>query len=380
MRACSAYTALLALWGSALSQTLLDALINAGASDFAAALEADPDSLAEFDKLGKTIFAPKDATSDRMLLLAERDLPRVKYQGGDKQEELYTRSSTSTTTTAATSTGEAKVRRAEPTIDVFASNFETMDELSNLGPITNTTVVVEDGEFADEGASSLKHRSTSIFARAEGANATTVVKTGLGNTVAVLQANIPFENGLIHLVDGYFTDPQPLSVTAETNGYTSYLDLLTSSGSKDYYDQIPRTTFFIPSDDAFAAATIPTDSDAEKQALLAEHVFTGYLGYTPTLAKGGCFTNMNGRSLQISAGEDGGLLVGDAKIIMTNVILENGVAHVIDKVLGPDEPTTTATGSAATGTPTVVTAGGANNRVRLTPLGFAPLILAALFA
>jgi uncharacterized surface protein with fasciclin (FAS1) repeats len=60
----------------------------------------------------------------------------------------------------------------------------------------------------------------------------------------------------------------------------------------------------------------------------------GFVGYLPDLTEGAMLKTQAGESLVISV-VDGEYFVNDAKITTANLILENGVAHVIDKVSEP---------------------------------------------
>ena len=91
-------------------------------------------------------------------------------------------------------------------------------------------------------------------------------------------------------------------------------------------------TFFIPSNTAIQALGCNRSiSDTE----MKNHVIQGYSAYLPRLGECQTLKNANGWDLKMTKSPDGGLLINDAKILSTNIILENGVAYVIDKVGRP---------------------------------------------
>ncbi|KAE8448476.1 hypothetical protein EG329_009357 [Mollisiaceae sp. DMI_Dod_QoI] len=69
-------------------------------------------------------------------------------------------------------------------------------------------------------------------------------------------------------------------------------------------------------------------------------------GYLPTLTDGASFQTLAGDTVTISI-RNGVYFVNDAKIISSNAIIENGVAHVIDKVLVPTPSPVVTSGSSA---------------------------------
>lgn len=84
----------------------------------------------------------------------------------------------------------------------------------------------------------------------------------------------------------------------------------------------------MPSNEAFSAAPNGTIPPAQ---LLANHVVPDFVGYLPDLKDGAVLKTRTGATLAISV-RDGQYFVNGARITTANLILANGVAHVIDKV------------------------------------------------
>lgn len=127
-----------------------------------------------------------------------------------------------------------------------------------------------------------------------------------------------------------FTVPLVLSATAEATGQTTFVSLTNGSNQTSILDNTPLITVFIPTNDAFAAANISTASSGTA-SLLSAHVVPNFAGYLPSLTNGSTFTTQDGTVVTVSIqGDD--YYVNDAKIVSSNLILDNGVAHVIDSV------------------------------------------------
>jgi uncharacterized surface protein with fasciclin (FAS1) repeats len=127
-----------------------------------------------------------------------------------------------------------------------------------------------------------------------------------------------------------FTLPASLSVTLQTTGLNTFASLASSASLTDTFDNIPYSTFFIPSDEAFALANASSPS-AATAALLTRHVVPNFAGYLPSLVNGSTLTTQAGSSVTVTIQGDN-YYIDDAIIVSSNIILENGVAHVIDQV------------------------------------------------
>jgi uncharacterized surface protein with fasciclin (FAS1) repeats len=92
-------------------------------------------------------------------------------------------------------------------------------------------------------------------------------------------------------------------------------------------------TAFIPNNDAFQAigSVLASVSMKELAGILAYHIVPDVVGYSTDLVNGTKLpTASQGESLTIrSDGED--VFVNSAKVIVPNLLIKEGVVHVIDK-------------------------------------------------
>ena len=124
--------------------------------------------------------------------------------------------------------------------------------------------------------------------------------------------------------------PLTLSSTAQSTGETTFVSLTNASSQTVALDSSPSITVFIPTNDAFSAANISTASSGIA-SVISGHVILDFVGYLPILTNGGNYMTQSGKILTVTIqGDD--YFVNNAKIIASNLILENGVAHVIDTV------------------------------------------------
>lgn len=121
--------------------------------------------------------------------------------------------------------------------------------------------------------------------------------------------------------------------------FNTLLAAVTAAGLADTIDTAPAITVFAPTDEAFAA--IPADTLA---ALLADpEALTGVLLYhvvdgaklASDVVGAASLTTLGGTELTVTVTEDGVLLNDSVKIVTTDILVRNGVIHVIDAVLLP---------------------------------------------
>lgn len=305
----------LALSWAVTSQDIFQALTDAGAGRFANFIQSNPTLKATYTSgRVRNVFAPSD-----LYFVGKR----ADTTTADEQKALLA---------ASDEEGDIRSYRTLP-----GKKVRTLDQSANLAGLAQT--VVTDARANAAGTSRRSNlamrQGTSLFQ----------IASGLGNKVNVIKGDIPYTGGLIHITDGSFTVPQQLSDTAQLTGQTIFANLMSSANLTDSLNNAPLTTFFIPSNAALAAAGL-SNPGPDTAAMLAEHVVPNFAAYLPDLQNGLALPNQNGRALTISV-KDGEYFVGDAKIVQANQILANGVAYVIDGVLGT--PGTATSSNAPTG-------------------------------
>ncbi|KAJ8121599.1 hypothetical protein ONZ43_g1989 [Nemania bipapillata] len=128
-------------------------------------------------------------------------------------------------------------------------------------------------------------------------------------------------------------------------------------------DSMNSVTVFFPSNAAFSA----TNTTASTPELLSNHVVSGTVSYLPDLTDGTVLKTQRGETLAISI-RSGIYYVNGARITQANLILSNGVGHVIDKVLVPQPYTPPVIASASTKTAKLVAAIGTSGLLVLLSL------------
>lgn len=121
---------------------------------------------------------------------------------------------------------------------------------------------------------------------------------------------------------------------------TSLRGALNATDLVDTVNDTPNITIFAPTNEAIqnvgsALSNLTTEQISD---ILTYHVVTGDIGYSSNLENGTTLTTANGEELTITVG-DGGIFVNNARVVTSDVLIANGVVHVIDEVLNPTNQT-----------------------------------------
>jgi len=175
-----------------------------------------------------------------------------------------------------------------------------------------------------------------------------------GNRQATVTiTDIEASNGIIHVIDAVL-DPEDATSsivqTAVDNGnFDTLVAALQAAGLDDDLEGPGPFTVFAPTDTAFSAlpaGTVETLLEPANQAdlidLLQYHVFDGSVLAVDAVALDGAnVTMLSGDDMSIDVvGETVVLNQGgnrEAMVVITDVLASNGVIHVIDVVLDPED-------------------------------------------
>lgn len=124
-----------------------------------------------------------------------------------------------------------------------------------------------------------------------------------------------------------------LDVLDEAGQFTQFLAAVDAAGLAETLSGAGPFTVFAPTDEAFAAASLPADPEA-LTALVQYHIVEGDVSGFDLPAATSLVTLQGG---EITVAIDGGLVVlnGASTVSLANVASDNGVAHVVTTVLLP---------------------------------------------
>lgn len=165
-----------------------------------------------------------------------------------------------------------------------------------------------------------------------------------------------FGNLTINVVDAVIDVPGELTAAISANNLTSFSSALSSAGLLDTLNHVHGVTIFAPNDEAFSSIqsnlSSVTSNTTLLQTILRNHVINGtsvYSGELIALGSGKNETTAAGEGLGASFNSSGSFVTNGnvtAKIVTPDIVLWNGVLHIVDHVFFNEESNEAAASSA----------------------------------
>lgn len=140
-----------------------------------------------------------------------------------------------------------------------------------------------------------------------------------------------FTGGVIHVVDTFLTIPQIIPTTLDALNLTSALGAIEKSGVASGSLLTDNVTAFIPNNEAFQAigSALGNISMTQLAGIVGYHLVPNTVVYSTDIQNGTSLTTASNGTLHITT-SNGTIFVNSAKVILANVLCEEGVIHVID--------------------------------------------------
>ncbi|KAI9723362.1 MAG: hypothetical protein M1812_001246 [Candelaria pacifica] len=161
-----------------------------------------------------------------------------------------------------------------------------------------------------------------------------VTVSGLGSRSSLSTTDLQFSGGIVHVIDTFLVPPKDFISTAPSFNLTAAGGAVTKAKLNDYLDTSKDVTIFAPSNAAFqgVGSALVNMTTEELGKVLDYHVVSGTIGYSPTLTNGTILKTLQGGNLTITFASNS-LYVNSAKFLQQDIILSNGILHVIDNLL-----------------------------------------------
>lgn len=127
------------------------------------------------------------------------------------------------------------------------------------------------------------------------------------------------------------TLPLTASDTLSAAGLTSLRGALNTTDLVSTVNTTPNVTIFAPTNAAFQAigGGLANLTSEQTTDVLTYHVIAGTLGYSSGLENGTVLKAVDGKDLTVTI-NDGKIFVNSARVVTADVLVANGVVHVID--------------------------------------------------
>jgi transforming growth factor-beta-induced protein len=233
-------------------------------------------------------------------------------------------------------TDDAFAKLPEGTVDALLADIPALTDIL-LYHVVSGEVMAEDVVMLDE-AETLSGKKVMI--KVEDGNV-------FINDAQVIITDIMASNGVIHVIDTVLLPPAEeeslgsiVDIAVADGRFTTLVAALQAAGLAETLAGEGPFTVFAPTDDAFAKlpegtvdallADIPTLTD-----ILLYHVVSGEV-LAEQVVELNSAKALNDKFLEIKV-MDGMVYINDAQVIITDIMADNGVIHVIDTVLLPPE-------------------------------------------
>ncbi|XXG99589.1 hypothetical protein Hte_005929 [Hypoxylon texense] len=175
--------------------------------------------------------------------------------------------------------------------------------------------------------------------------------SALKQNASIITPNVNFTGGTIHVINNLLAIPQNVSETLSNANLTATEGAIDTANLTDSVIDTPDITIFAPNNDAFNAigSLVSNLTSDQLTSILGYHVVNGSVNYSTDLDNS-TLTTVNGQDITISV-VNGTVYVNSARVTVPDILLENGVVHVIDQVLNPDNASATPDATATTATP-----------------------------
>ena len=172
------------------------------------------------------------------------------------------------------------------------------------------------------------------------------------NNARVTTADIVADNGVVHVIDAVLLPPAPptntiLDIVVNSADHNTLETAVLAAGLQGALSGPGPLTVFAPTDAAFAAlpagviAELLADPTGALTDILLYHAVSS-VAMSTDLSNGMMITTLQGQDVTVTINADG-VFINNARVTAADVIADNGVVHVIDAVLIPEETPTPTT-------------------------------------
>lgn len=153
--------------------------------------------------------------------------------------------------------------------------------------------------------------------------------TALRENSTVSQGNLNFTAGTVHIIDKVLSVPGSINTTLQQANLTAAVGAIRAANVTSTLAAAKDLTIFVPNNAAFAAigSLAGSIASAELAQILSYHV-VGSVLYSPQITNTS-LTTLGGGNVTVRVINET-VYVNEAKVVVPNILVENGVVHVID--------------------------------------------------
>lgn len=167
-----------------------------------------------------------------------------------------------------------------------------------------------------------------------------VLTSGFATRGTIVVENLALDNGNVQVIDSVMRVPETLESTARIayKDLTSFIGALYATDLMSEMSNMTDLTIFAPSNAAFQklAGTFEKMDKDKLKTILKYHIVPGNLTHVWELKNGANLTSAQDRGQVHIRRHNNYIYVNSAEIIQTDILISNGIVHMIGDVLNPD--------------------------------------------
>lgn len=165
-----------------------------------------------------------------------------------------------------------------------------------------------------------------------------VFVSGQGTRSTLTQADLKFTGGVVQIIDSLLIPPTNITQTTQAFNLTSFEGALYAGDKINSTSNTKDVTIFAPNNEAFqvlgpAISSMTSDQIAE----IMDYHTVDQIVYSTGLTNGTKLLSAQGENITIlHAGNN--VYINSAQLLQADILIANGVIHIIDNVLNPQGP------------------------------------------
>ncbi|KAI0017816.1 FAS1 domain-containing protein [Xylariomycetidae sp. FL0641] len=154
---------------------------------------------------------------------------------------------------------------------------------------------------------------------------------------SIVAPDVNFTGGTVQIIDRLMTIPPNLTSTLTNSNLTATAGALRAANLTDAADGLRDVTVFAPDNAAFAAigSIVGHLTPQQLSRIAGYHVVNGSVVYANATTGNQTLRALNGMDLTVTV-VNGTVFANDARVTVPNILCANGVVHVVNQVLNPD--------------------------------------------
>ncbi|KAK4159538.1 Periostin [Cladorrhinum sp. PSN259] len=235
--------------------------------------------------------------------------------------------------------GDWEKLRGNETLVAAILRYHILPKVVSMTSIVKGESAWSSSLLSDPAFSTVKGGQRLILTKQPGGEV--VFTSGFATRGTVVAEDLGFDGGLVQVIDSVMRVPEDLELTAR-NAYTdvtAFLGALYATGlMEEVVDKATDLTIFAPRNSAFQhlAGSLAGLSKPDLKKVLAYHIIPGGVSHAWELKNASSLVTAETSSVAITL-HTNFIYVNSAQILQTDVLLSNGVVHIIDNVLDPNQ-------------------------------------------